>query len=94
MLCDAFCSHTALPRAKGVHQPRGSAVFSLKTNSHSDRASLETFGLVHEHKCATLFYVSCTLPARAKKRAPKIHMGAPITMAATPADHAGAAVAL
>ena len=29
-----------------------------------------------------------------KKRAPKIHMVAPITMAATPADHAGAAVAL
>ena len=35
MLCDAFCSHTALPRAKGVHQPRDSAVFPLKTNNHS-----------------------------------------------------------
>ena len=27
MLCDAFCSHTALPRVKGMHQPRDSAVF-------------------------------------------------------------------
>ena len=27
MLCDAFCSHTALPRVKGAHQPRASAVF-------------------------------------------------------------------
>ena len=32
MLCDAFCSHAALPRVKDVHQPRESAVFSLKTN--------------------------------------------------------------
>ena len=30
VLCDAFCSHTALPRAKGVHQPRDSAVFFSK----------------------------------------------------------------
>ena len=30
MLCDAFCSHTALPRAKGAHQPRDSAVFFSK----------------------------------------------------------------
>ena len=30
MLCDAFCSHTALPRVKGVHQPRDSAVFFSK----------------------------------------------------------------
>ena len=30
MLCDAFCSHTALPRVKGMHQPRDSAVFSSK----------------------------------------------------------------
>ena len=30
VLCDAFCSNTALPRVKGVHQPRGSAVFSSK----------------------------------------------------------------
>ena len=34
-MCDAFCSHTALPRVKGVHQPRDSAVFLLKTNNHS-----------------------------------------------------------
>ena len=27
VLCDAFCSYTALPRVKGVHQPRDSAVF-------------------------------------------------------------------
>ena len=27
MLCDAFCPHTALPRVKGMHQPRDSAVF-------------------------------------------------------------------
>ena len=30
MLCDAFCSHTAVPRAKGMHQPRDSAVFFSK----------------------------------------------------------------
>ena len=30
VLCDAFCSHTALPRAKGIHQPRDSAVFPSK----------------------------------------------------------------
>ena len=35
MLCDAFCSHTALPRVKGVHQPRENAILSLKTNNHS-----------------------------------------------------------
>ena len=35
MLCDAFCSHTALPRAKGMQQPRDSAVFPLKTNNHN-----------------------------------------------------------
>ena len=29
-----------LPRAKGMHQPRDSAVFSLKTNSHSDSRRL------------------------------------------------------
>ena len=34
VLCDAFCSHTALPRVKDMHQPRDSAVFSLKTKSH------------------------------------------------------------
>ena len=34
MLCDAFCSHTALLRAKGVHQPRdSSAVFSQNQNA-------------------------------------------------------------
>ena len=27
MLCDAFCPHTALPRVKGMHQPRDSAIF-------------------------------------------------------------------
>jgi len=32
VLCDAFCSHTALPRAKGVHQARDSAVLFSKTN--------------------------------------------------------------
>ena len=32
-----FAPHTALPRVKGVHQPRDSAVFFLKTNSHSGR---------------------------------------------------------
>ena len=31
MSCDAFCcSHTALPRVKGMHQPRDSAVFFSK----------------------------------------------------------------
>ena len=30
VLCDAFCSHTAPPRVKGVHQPRDSAVFVSK----------------------------------------------------------------
>ena len=31
VLCGAFCSHTALPRAKGMHQPRrDSAVFFSK----------------------------------------------------------------
>ena len=40
-------------------------------------------------------YVPCALPEHAKKGAPKIHIiVAPITMAAMPADHAGAAVAL
>ena len=42
MLCDAFCSHTALSRAKGVHQPRDSAVFFLKTNNHSDSKAAYT----------------------------------------------------
>ena len=31
-----FAPHTALPRAKGMHQPRDSAFIFLKTNSHSD----------------------------------------------------------
>ena len=35
-----FAPHTALPRVKGVHQPRDSAVFFLKTNSHSDSRRL------------------------------------------------------
>ena len=35
VLCGAFCSHIALPRAKGMHQPRDSAVLPLKTNNHS-----------------------------------------------------------
>ena len=30
--------HTALPRVKGMHQPRDSAVFFLKTNNHSGSA--------------------------------------------------------
>ena len=30
--------HTTLPRVKGVHQPRDSAVFFLKTNNHSGSA--------------------------------------------------------
>ena len=42
MLCDAFCSHTALPRAKGVHQPRDSTVFSLKANNHSNSSKRRT----------------------------------------------------
>ena len=33
VLCDAFCSHTALPPVKGVHQPRDCAVFFFKTNA-------------------------------------------------------------
>ena len=35
------------------------------------RAGLETFGLVHEHKCGHIFYVSCTLPEVAKKTCAK-----------------------
>ena len=42
MLCDAFCSHTALPRVKGVHQPRYSAVLFLKTNSNSSSSKRRT----------------------------------------------------
>ena len=45
VLCDAFCSHTALPRVKGVHQPRDSAVsFSKQTATATagcQRASVE-----------------------------------------------------
>ena len=58
------------------------------------RAGLETFGLVHEHKCAMTRTSRVRYQNVPKKRAPKIHMVAPTTMAATPADHAGAAVAL
>ena len=58
------------------------------------RAGLETFGLVHEHKSVTIFTSRVCCQNVPKKRAPKIHMVAPITMAATPADHADAAVAL
>ena len=41
VLCDAFCLHlhTALPRVKGVHQPRDSAVFPLQTNNRSSSSS-------------------------------------------------------
>ena len=34
-------------------------------------AGLETFGLVHEHQSATIFYVSCTFPGRPKKTCAK-----------------------
>ena len=40
MLCDAFCPHTALPRAKGMHQPRDSAIFfSTKQTPQRQRAT-------------------------------------------------------
>ena len=51
------------------------------------RAGLETFGLVHEHKSVTISTSRVRCQNVPKKRAPKIHM-------VTPADHAGAAVAL
>ena len=60
MLCDAFCSHTALPRARGMHQPRDSAVFSLKTNNNSN--SDEQNGLI------TLDYVSLKGSKQTEKR--------------------------
>ena len=48
MLCGAFCPHTALPRAKGVRQPRESAVFFSKqtaTAAAGDRrASVQQVG--------------------------------------------------
>ena len=38
MLCDADCSHTALPQAKGMHQPRdSSALFPRKHTNNSSR---------------------------------------------------------
>ena len=55
----------------------------------TDRAALETFGLVHEHKYATAHTSHVRCQNVPKKRAPKTHMVAPITMAATPADFAG-----
>ena len=45
MLCDAFCSHTALPRVKGVHQPRDSAVFFSKTKNHSGNSKQDSYYL-------------------------------------------------
>ena len=36
-----FAPHTALPRVKGVHQPRDSAVFFLKTNSREGEGEEE-----------------------------------------------------
>ena len=58
------------------------------------RAALETFGLVHEHK-----YVMTRTPhVRWQKLRKKVRCGSwvvvPITMAATPAAFAAAAVAL
>ena len=48
VLCDAFCSHTALPRVKGVHQPRDSAVsFSKQITTaaaRDQRASVQQAG--------------------------------------------------
>ena len=44
VLCDAFYSHTALPRAQGVHQPRDSAVFPLKTNNHNSNEQGDCLG--------------------------------------------------
>ena len=38
MLCDAFCPHTALPRVKGMHQPRDSAIFFSQNKHHSGSA--------------------------------------------------------
>jgi len=59
-----------------------------KTPGHA-RAGLKTFGLVHEHKSVTFFTSRVRCQNVPKKHAPKINMVAPITMAATPADHAG-----
>ena len=53
------------------------------------RAGLETFGLVHEHNVVKFFTSHVRCQKLPKKRAPKIHMVAPITMAAMPADTAG-----
>ena len=53
VLCDAFCSHTALPRAKGMHQPRDSAVFPLKTNNHSSSKQYNHSATVTHTRAAT-----------------------------------------
>ena len=53
------------------------------------RAALETFGLVHEHKYVMTRTSRVRCQNVPKKRAPKIHMVAPITMAAMPSDFAG-----
>ena len=45
----------------------GTAALSGRFRSDGFLAGLETFGLVHEHKCFTIFYVSCTLQERTKK---------------------------
>ena len=59
----------------------------VRAHAHdTDRAGLETIGLVHEHKYATFFTSHVRCQNVPKKRAPKTHMVAPITMAATPAD--------
>ena len=61
----------------------------VKTEVDLARAGLDTFGLVHEHKSATFFTSRVRGQNVPKKRAPKIHVVAPITIAATPADSAG-----
>ena len=56
MLCGAFCSHTALPRVKGMPQPRDSSVFPLKTNNHSDSKATYPRGADGEGQSALQSY--------------------------------------